>query len=95
MIWVGSVAWSPNGQTLASGSADLTVKLWNPYEDQCLNTLKGHTLWVWSIAWSPDGQIIASSSGDHTVRLWNPSNGQCQQILEGHQNWVWFRCLES
>jgi WD40 repeat protein len=66
--WVLSVAWSPDGTTLASGSYK-EVKLWNK-DATLLRTLEGHSNDVWSVAWSPDGTTLASGSEDGTIRLW-------------------------
>ena len=67
---VFSMALSPNGQTLASGSGDGTIKLWNLATGQEVRTLSGHTDSVYSVALSPDGQTLASGSGDHTIKIW-------------------------
>ncbi|MGH9752663.1 MAG: WD40 repeat domain-containing protein [Blastocatellia bacterium] len=67
---VYSVAFSPNGKTLASGSGDNTIKLWDPQTGQELATLKGHGRRVRSVAFSPDGKTLASGSEDDTVKLW-------------------------
>lgn len=82
------VAFSPDGQTLASCSGDRTIKLWNPTTGECIKTLQGHSSWVWSVAFSPDGQMLASSSYDHTVKLWDVSTGECLQTLPGHTSSV-------
>jgi tetratricopeptide (TPR) repeat protein len=66
------VAFSPDGQTLASASWDNTVRLWRVADGQELRTLTGHTSYVYSVAFSPDGQTLASA-GDDTVRLWPAS----------------------
>jgi WD40 repeat protein len=79
-----SVAFSPNGQFLASASADRTIKLWSPHTGQCLKTLHGHGSWVWAIAFSPDNHLLASASYDHTVKIWDVSSGECVQTLQGH-----------
>ncbi|NJO40978.1 MAG: WD40 repeat domain-containing protein [Cyanobacteria bacterium CRU_2_1] len=81
--------WSPDGQTIATGNDDHTVKLWNPATRECLQTLQGHTNWVLCVAWHPNGQVLASSSDDCTVRLWNVTTNECLQTLDAHQNWVW------
>ena len=68
---VVSVAFSPDGRTMASGSGDKTVKLWDVQSRAELATLKGHGDAVWSVAFSPDGRTVASGSGDKTVKLWD------------------------
>ncbi|KAJ0358405.1 hypothetical protein COL26b_014495 [Colletotrichum chrysophilum] len=85
---VNSVAFSPDGRQLASGSSDKTVKLWDTATGQCQQTLEGHSDWVRSVAFSPDGRQLASGSGDSTVKLWDTATGQCQQTLEGHSSYV-------
>ncbi|KAK3375735.1 HET-R [Lasiosphaeria ovina] len=86
---VSSVAFSADGQRLASGSGDKTIKLWEPASGQCLQTLQGHRGSVWSVAFSADGQRLASGSDDKTIKLWEPASGQCLQTLQGHRGSVW------
>ncbi len=85
---VTSVAFSPDGKQLASGSNDETVRLWNPQSLQSQGELKGHTDAVMSVAFSPDGIQLASGSSDSTVRLWNPQSLQSQGELKGHTSYV-------
>jgi WD40 repeat protein len=87
---VESVAFSPNGMRVVSGSGDKTVKIWNAASDGDSdsddddNTLQGHTYEVYSVAFSPDGAQIVSGSGDKTVKIWNAATGDIIQTLQGH-----------
>ena len=80
--WVGSVAFSPDGSTLASGSEDNTVRLWDVETGEHIRTLTGHTGVVWSVAFSPDGRTLASGSEDCTVLLWGLEPTAPPQLAE-------------
>ena len=84
-----SVAFSPDGVTLASGSMDGTLILWDARTGKLLDTLNGHTGSVKSVAFSPDGGTLTSGSGDETVILWDVQTGERLCILEGHTGTVW------
>jgi predicted NACHT family NTPase len=83
-----SIAFSPNGELLAAGTANGEIRLWQVPSGTPLPTCQGHTDWVRSVAFSPDGMSVASSSNDQTARLWEISTGQCLNILQGHTDWV-------
>jgi WD40 repeat protein len=86
---VTSVAFSPDGKTIASASGDKTVKLWDAATGKEITTLKGHSSGVSSVAFSPDGKTIASASWDNTVKLWDAATGTEINTLKGHSNAVY------
>jgi WD40 repeat protein len=86
-VW--TIAFSPDGQMLASGSEDQTIRLWNARDGTCLTVLQGHTGGVTSVNFSPNGQILASASDNSSIRLWSVARGTTLKTLSGHTRWVW------
>src|SRR5262249_15219667 len=81
---VRCVAVAPDGQTLATGGNDRTVKLWDLNTGQERLTLEGHAGWVTSVAFAPDGKTLATGSVDQTVKLWEVAAGKELATLHGH-----------
>ncbi len=81
---INSIAFSPDGHLLASGSDDKNIKLWDPQTGKPLQTLTGHTDTIRSVAFSPDGHLLASGCYDNTIRLWDPQTGKPLQTLTDH-----------
>lgn len=85
---INCLAWSPDGRTLAWGSNEKSIMLWNIETGILQRILEGHSGPVYSVAWSQDGQILASGSADKTIRLWDSQTGELRQIFEGHSDSV-------
>jgi WD40 repeat protein len=85
---VSSVAFSPDGTQIVSGSYDKTVRLWDTVTGAALQTLEGHSGLVRSVAFSPDGTQVVSGSDDKTVRLWDAATGAALQTLKGHSSHI-------
>lgn len=83
---ITSLAFSPDGQILASAGRDKTIRLWDLSNgEQIGEPLIGHTDWVSSVAFSPDGKYLASAGWDAIINLWNPKTGeQLGTSLTGH-----------
>ncbi len=78
-VW--SLAFSPDGRTLASASSDKTVKLWDARSGELLRVLEGHSRAVDEVLFSPDGKTIASASRDKTLKLWDSQSGALKLTL--------------
>ncbi len=85
------VAYSPDGQTIASGGRDGTIRIWNADTGAHLQTLEGHTGAVMSAEYSPDGQTLASGGGpfDGTIRTWNVNTGENLQTIQLNVDSIW------
>ncbi len=85
---IRDLGWSPDGASVASGSDDRTVRVWDAATGRARHVLEGHCDRVLSVAWSPDGARLVSGSSDKTLRVWDAATGQSRHALKGHSDWV-------
>ncbi|MBN1666503.1 MAG: WD40 repeat domain-containing protein [Anaerolineales bacterium] len=84
----GDLTFSADGQLLATGSDDHTIRLWETGNYELQSTLEGHSHYVNGVAFSPDGKIIVSGSHDQRVGIWDVENGQLLNMMDGHEKAV-------
>jgi WD40 repeat protein len=86
--FVTSVAVSPSGRHVVSGSADKTLRLWDVATGRLIRVIEGHALPVTAVAFSPDERSVASGSADKTLKLWDVATGKLVRSFEGHSDTV-------
>ncbi len=85
---VTSVAFSPDGNRMVTGSQDGTANVWDAESGLEIASLKGHTSYVYSVSFSPDGRRVATGSYDRTAKVWEMESGKEILTLKGHLSGV-------
>lgn len=85
---VVGVAFSPDGQQLATSDTKGDIQIWDAQMGVQLQRCRGHQHWAWAVAFSPDGQYLASASDDYRIKLWDVATGECLHTYEGHTDSV-------
>ncbi|MBD3406609.1 MAG: hypothetical protein GF411_10885 [Candidatus Lokiarchaeota archaeon] len=83
-----SLAFSPRGDIVASGSVERVIKFWDIRTAECIATLEGHTYPILSLSFSPDGDRLVSGSGDTTLGIWDVDERKRMNTLKGHDLYV-------
>jgi WD40 repeat protein/SpoVK/Ycf46/Vps4 family AAA+-type ATPase len=86
---IHSLAFSPDGNCLASGDFNGDIRLWDTRTHQLQSILKGHTNWVQAVTYSPIRPLLASGSFDYTIKLWDLTTGECFKTLAEHTQGVY------
>jgi WD40 repeat protein len=91
--------FSPDGQTLALGSMQETIELWDlgngDRPPTLQNILEGHSLGVFSLHFTPDGQMLISRSLEETIKIWDLKTGELIQTLDSHAGPVWSEAISA
>lgn len=83
---INSVAWSPDGEFIATASGDTTVRIWKGDSGAPVHVLRGHSDFAFVVAWSPNRATLASGSWDGTIREWDPSSGRTIKVFGGRSS---------
>ncbi|KAI7762677.1 hypothetical protein LZL87_014165 [Fusarium oxysporum] len=83
---INSVVFSHDSKWVASGSNDMTIRIWDAETGECERVLKGHSRGVKSVVFSHDSKWVASGSDDRRIRIWDAETGKCERVLQGHSS---------
>ncbi len=93
--WVQSIAFNPNGNILASGSDDGSIRLWDTRTSTHLRTMTDNMSLITNVVFSGDGKMLASSDKDNTIRLRNTQTGKLQKTLKEHEDRIFSMWLST
>ena len=82
--WIGSIAFTPDGHTMMTGSRDTTIKYFDMPDLKEVQTVKGHSEWVRGLLVSPDGKLLVSCSDDHTIKMWDIRTKRQVRVIKDH-----------
>jgi len=85
--WIRTLAFDAKCQTLATGSHDQTIKLWDVQTGDLIKTIHAKSR-IYSLMFSADYDSLASAGDSQTIQIWDVRTGKCQQTLEGHKSWI-------
>eukprot|EP01119_Soliformovum_irregulare_P025564 TRINITY_DN9508_c0_g1_i1.p1 TRINITY_DN9508_c0_g1~~TRINITY_DN9508_c0_g1_i1.p1 ORF type:complete len:470 (-),score=104.45 TRINITY_DN9508_c0_g1_i1:78-1487(-) len=86
---INHVSFSPNGQLVASGSFDKSIKLWNGMTGKFIANLRNHVQAIYQISWSADSRMLVSASKDSTLKVWDTKTHKMKMELPGHEDEVY------
>jgi RNA polymerase sigma factor (sigma-70 family) len=88
VIYVNTVAFSPDGKMIASSTGGELIQVWGAEKGEQIVVLKGHPHGQRSVAFSPDSKRVAAGGHDGKVRIWDVRSGELLETLEGHEDEV-------
>ncbi len=85
---VSSLAITPDGTLLVSGSYDKSLRVWDMNDGDCIHVMSGHSKGIGKILITPDGNRVISLAFDGTIRVWDMKSGCCQHVLTAKKQYV-------